>query len=175
MHDCIKILFDCSYAKLFIFVCKAAAWCNVSVRVNKENLARSFTKIILEPGRSLVGDSGILTSEVVLTSRKNNTALTRWVYLDAGKFNGLIETLDESIKYPVITTKDSPKEKEGEVIIAGPTCDSMDIMYENAKYHLPVSLKAGDKVYWLSTGAYTSTYASVAFNGFPPIKTYYMK
>ena len=37
------------------------------------------------------------------------------------------------------------------------------------------ALKAGDKVYWLSTGAYTSTYASVAFNGFPPIKTYYMK
>ena len=100
--------------------------------------------------------------------------LARWVYLDSGKFNGLIETLDESIKYPVITSQDAPEKKEGEVIIAGPTCDSMDIMYENAKYKLPVSLKAGDKVYWLSTGAYTSTYASVAFNGFPPIKTYFM-
>ncbi|MBQ1710476.1 MAG: type III PLP-dependent enzyme, partial [Treponema sp.] len=62
----------------------------------------------------------------------------------------------------------------GVVIIAGPTCDSMDIMYEDAKYKLPISLKAGDKLYWLSTGAYTSTYASVAFNGFPPIKTYFM-
>ena len=136
--------------------------------------ASEISRYLHEPGRSLVGDSGILTSEVILTSRKNNTALARWVYLDSGKFNGLIETLDESIKYPVITSQDAPEKKEGEVIIAGPTCDSMDIMYENAKYKLPVSLKAGDKVYWLSTGAYTSTYASVAFNGFPPIKTYFM-
>ncbi len=137
-----------------------------------EDFGNALPEIILEPGRSLVGNSGILTSEVILSSRKNNTALNRWIYLDAGKFNGLIETLDECIKYPLVTTKDG--DKEGEVIIAGPTCDSMDIMYENTKYKLPVNLRQGDKVYWLSTGAYTSTYASVAFNGFPPIKTYYM-
>ncbi|MBQ4236278.1 MAG: type III PLP-dependent enzyme [Treponema sp.] len=137
-----------------------------------EDFGDDLPEIILEPGRSLVGDSGILTSEVILAARKNNTALTRWIYLDAGKFNGLIETLDECIKYPLITTKDG--DKEGDVIIAGPTCDSMDVMYENARYRLPITLKQGDKVYWLSTGAYTSTYASVAFNGFPPIKTYYM-
>lgn len=137
-----------------------------------EDFGDSLPEIILEPGRSLVGDSGILTSEVILASRKNNTALTRWVYIDAGKFNGLIETIDECIKYPIITTKDG--DKEGEVIIAGPTCDSMDVMYETTKYKLPVTLKQGDRMYWLSTGAYTTTYASVAFNGFPPIQTYYI-
>lgn len=139
-----------------------------------DDFGDDIPEIILEPGRSLVGDSGILTSEVILTSRKNNTALSRWVYIDAGKFNGLIETLDEAIKYPIVTNKDEKGVKESEVIIAGPTCDSMDIMYENAKYKLPTTLKSGDKIYWLSTGAYTSTYASVEFNGFPPIKTYYM-
>ena len=143
-------------------------------RYLSDDFGDDIPEIILEPGRSLVGDSGILTSEVILTSRKNNTALARWVYIDAGKFNGLIETLDEAIKYPVITNKDEPGVKESEVIIAGPTCDSMDIMYENAKYKLPTTLKSGDKIYWLSTGAYTSTYASVEFNGFPPLKTYYM-
>ncbi|MGN0739328.1 MAG: type III PLP-dependent enzyme [Treponema sp.] len=143
-------------------------------RYLSDDFGDEIPEIILEPGRSLVGDSGILTSEVILTSRKNNTALARWVYVDAGKFNGLIETLDEAIKYPVVTNKDEPGVKESEVIIAGPTCDSMDIMYENAKYKLPTTLKSGDKIYWLSTGAYTSTYASVEFNGFPPIKTYYM-
>ena len=137
-----------------------------------EDFGDDLPEIILEPGRSLVGDSGILTSEVILASRKNNTALTRWVYIDAGKFNGLVETMDECIKYPIITTKDG--DKEGEVIIAGPTCDSMYVMYETTKYKLPISLKQGDRLYWLSTGAYTSTYASVEFNGFPPIKTYYM-
>jgi ornithine decarboxylase len=130
--------------------------------------------IVLEPGRSLVGDSGILGTEVVLVSRKSHSALDRWVYLDAGKFNGLIETLDESIKYPIITHRDAPDCEEEDVILAGPTCDSMDILYQYHKYQLPLDLKIGEKLYVLSTGAYTASYASVFFNGFPPIKTYIM-
>ncbi len=144
-------------------------------RYLRDDFGDDIPQIILEPGRSLVGDSGVLVSEVVLISRKNNTALNRWVYLDAGKFNGLIETLGESIKYPIVTCKDHPDVKTGEVILAGPTCDSMDIMYEDTKYKLPLDLKTGDRVYLLSTGAYTSSYASVEFNGFPPIKTYIME
>ena len=143
-------------------------------RYLRDDFGDEIPQIILEPGRSLVGNSGILISEVVLISRKNNTALNRWVYQDTGKFNGLIETLGESIKYPVYTLKDHPDAKMGEVILAGPTCDSMDIMYEDCKYKLPLDLKVGDRLYWLSTGAYTSSYASVEFNGFPPIKTYFM-
>jgi ornithine decarboxylase len=140
-----------------------------------DDFGEEIPQIVLEPGRSLVGNSGILISEVVLISRKNNTALNRWVYQDTGKFNGLIETLSESIKYPIVTLKDGPDAKTGEVIVAGPTCDSMDIMYEDTKYKLPLDLKIGDRLYWLSTGAYTSSYASVEFNGFPPIKTYFME
>ncbi len=150
------------------------AYASEITRYLRDDFGENMPMIVLEPGRSLVGDCGILTSEVVMVSRKNNTALQRWVYQDAGKFNGLVETLDESIKYPVISSKDDPTAKEGEVILAGPTCDSMDIMYEKIKYKLPINLKQGDKLYWLSTGAYTSTYASVEFNGFPPIKTYFM-
>ncbi|MDR0668570.1 MAG: type III PLP-dependent enzyme [Treponema sp.] len=140
-----------------------------------DDFGDDLPKIILEPGRSLVGNSGILVSEVILISRKNNTALNRWVYLDVGKFNGLIETLDESIKYPVVSSKDLPGCKEAEVILAGPTCDSMDILYEDYKYRLPVDLRIGDRLYFLSTGAYTASYASVGFNGFPPIKTHIMR
>ena len=62
--------------------------------------------------------------------------------------------------------KANPGEKEGDGILAGPTCGSMDIMYEHTKYRMPISLKTGDRLYWLSTGAYTSTYAGVEFNGF---------
>ncbi|MDR2134348.1 MAG: type III PLP-dependent enzyme [Treponema sp.] len=143
-------------------------------RYLSDDFGDSFPHIVFEPGRSLVGNCGILVSEVVLVSRKNNTALNRWVYLDTGRFNGLIETLDESIKYPIVTSKDCPGGKEAEVILAGPTCDSMDILYEDYKYRLPVDLKIGDRIYFLSTGAYTASYASVGFNGFPPIKTYVM-
>ena len=131
--------------------------------------------IALEPGRSLVGDSGVLITEIILISRKTHTALNRWVYLDTGKFNGLIETLNESIKYPIITENEDEEAEEEEVIIAGPTCDSQDILYEEHKYLLPINLKIGDKLYFLSAGAYTASYASVCFNGFPPIKTYIME
>ncbi len=127
-------------------------------------------KVMLEPGRSLVADAGIIQSEVVLISQKSNDDPTRWVYLDIGKFNGLIETLDESIKYRLRTAKDHlPK---GRVILAGPTCDSADILYEKTRLELPLSLEVGDRVEILSAGAYTSSYSSVGFNGFPPLRTY---
>lgn len=48
-----------------------------------------------------------------------------------------------------------------EVVIAGPTCDSADIMYEHYKYGLPLNLASGDRLYWLSTGAYTTSYSAV--------------
>lgn len=131
-------------------------------------------EIILEPGRSLVGDSGVLVSEVVLISRKSRTDLTRWVYLDVGLFGGLIETLGEAIKYPVYTPKMETTNEQGTVILAGPTCDSTDIMYEDAAYKLPQNLEIGDKIYWLTTGAYTNSYSSVEFNGFPPLKVKYI-
>ncbi len=131
-------------------------------------------EIILEPGRSLVGESGVLVSEVVLISRKSRTDLNRWVYIDVGLFQGLIETMGESIKYPIYTPKMEDKPSEGTVVLAGPTCDSADIMYENSHYQLPLNLAIGDRLYWLTTGAYTNSYSSVEFNGFPPLKTYYL-
>jgi len=127
-------------------------------------------EIIIEPGRSLVGDAGIIQSEVVLISEKGGADDRRWVYLDVGKFNGLAETMDESIKYRIATPG-----RDGRcapVILAGPTCDSADILYEKTDYRLPLGLEIGDKVEILATGAYTASYASVGFNGFAPIRTY---
>jgi ornithine decarboxylase len=142
-------------------------------RFLKEDFGDEVPEIILEPGRSLVGDAGILVSEVVLISRKSATALERWVFTDVGKFNGLIETLDEAIKYPLASERDEdPQAEFEEVILAGPTCDSVDIMYESYRYRLPLSLEMGDRLYWFSTGAYTTSYSSIEFNGFPPLKYY---
>lgn len=140
-------------------------------RFLKEDFGDELPEIILEPGRSLIANAGILVSEVVLVARKSRTAVERWVYTDVGKFSGLIETMDESIKFPIWTEKKGEME---EVIIAGPTCDSADIMYENYKYGLPLNLAIGDRLYWLSTGAYTTSYSAVEFNGFPPLKSFYL-
>ncbi|MBD9427497.1 MULTISPECIES: type III PLP-dependent enzyme [unclassified Pseudomonas] len=140
-------------------------------RFLKEDFGDELPEIILEPGRSLIANAGILVSEVVLIARKSRTAVERWIYTDVGKFSGLIETMDESIKFPIWTERKGEME---EVIIAGPTCDSADIMYENYKYGLPLNLAAEDRLYWLSTGAYTTSYSAVEFNGFPPLKAFYL-
>ncbi|UFH50138.1 type III PLP-dependent enzyme [Pseudomonas sp. KNUC1026] len=141
------------------------------IRFLKEDFGDDLPEIILEPGRSLIANAGVLVSEVVLVARKSRTSVERWVYTDVGKFSGLIETTDESIKFPVWTEK---KGEDEEVVIAGPTCDSADIMYENYKYGLPLNLASGDRLYWFSTGAYTTSYSAVEFNGFPPLKSFYL-
>ena len=138
-------------------------------RYLKEDYGDHMPQIIIEPGRSLVGNSGVLVSEVVLISKKSKTALERWVYQDCGKFNGLMETLDESIHYQILCERTG---EVGKVILAGPTCDSMDTMYQQYHYELPLDLTAKDRLYWLSTGAYTASYSAVEFNGFPPLPTY---
>ncbi|MDM7858792.1 type III PLP-dependent enzyme [Thiopseudomonas acetoxidans] len=145
------------------------AYAEEITRFLQEDFGDNMPEIILEPGRSLVANAGVLVSEVVLVSRKSRMAIERWVFTDVGKFSGLIETMDESIKFPIWTEKQGELE---DVIIAGPTCDSADIMYENYKYGLPLNLASGDRLYWLSTGAYTTSYSSVEFNGFPPLKQF---
>jgi ornithine decarboxylase len=128
----------------------------------------SHPKLMLEPGRSLVAEAGVVQAEVVLVSKKSRFDQIRWVYLDIGKFGGLAETLDECIKYRLRTSRTG---RPGPVVLAGPTCDSADILYEKSGYHLPVDLQCGDRVEILNTGAYSSSYASVSFNGFPPLRT----
>jgi ornithine decarboxylase len=141
------------------------------IRFLKEDFGDELPEIILEPGRSLIANAGVLVSEVVLVARKSRTAVERWVYTDVGMFSGLIETMGEAIKFPIWTEKKGEME---EVVIAGPTCDSADIMYEDYKYGLPLNLAIGDRLYWISTGAYTTSYSAVEFNGFPPLKAYYI-
>ena len=127
--------------------------------------------LIAEPGRGLVGNAGVIQTKVVLIAEKGDGDARRWVYLDIGKFGGLAETMDEAIQYPIRC------ERRGEatpVILAGPTCDSADVLYERSPYSLPRDLEIGDRLEIDATGAYTTTYAAVAFNGFEPLRSYYV-
>lgn len=123
--------------------------------------------IMAEPGRGLVAEAGMIAAEVLLVSRKSDSDLHRWVYLDIGKFSGLAETMDEAIRYQFVTDRDH--EQTGACILAGPSCDSADVLYEKKPVQLPLGLASGDRIMIRNCGAYTSTYASVGFNGFPPL------
>jgi ornithine decarboxylase len=139
-------------------------------RALRKHFGNRIPETIIEPGRGMVGDAGVIKAEVVLISRKSAEDPVRWVYLDIGKFGGLAETMEEAIRYPIKTPHDG--DPTAPCVIAGPTCDSADVLYEKTPYALPISLEIGDEVLIDATGAYTTTYASVAFNGFSPLKSY---
>ena len=137
-----------------------------------EHFGNALPEMLIEPGRFVVGDAGLVSAEVVLVSRRDPSDPVRWVYLDIGRFGGLAETEGEAIKYRITTPHDGTA--LGPVAIAGPTCDGADILYEKCNYRLPVALCSGDRVELLSTGAYVTTYASQRFNGFAPPAEHYL-
>ena len=141
-------------------------------RALRKHFGNRIPETIIEPGRGMVGNAGVIEAEVVLVSNKSEHDHVRWVYLDIGKFGGLAETMGESIRYPIRTPRDG--DEVGPCVLAGPTCDSADVMYEKRPYDLPISLEIGDKVLIEGTGAYTATYAAVAFNGFAPLRTFHI-
>jgi len=137
-----------------------------------QHFGNALPEMLIEPGRFIVGDAGVVSAEVVLVSRKDRDDPVRWVYLDIGRFGGLAETEGEAIKYRITTPCDGGA--VGPVTIAGPTCDGADILYERSNYRLPLALQYGDKVQVHATGAYVTTYASQRFNGFRPLAEHYV-
>ncbi|MBX9979381.1 MAG: alanine racemase [Mycobacterium gordonae] len=122
-------------------------------------------RLAVEPGRVIVGSAGTIACEVV--SVRTGTDGRRWVYLDVGRYSGLAETENEYIRYRLRTQRDG--DEVADAVLAGPTCDGDDVLYQ--RYSLPVTLRPGDAVEICDTGAYTGSYASVQFNGFPPLPT----
>ncbi len=147
------------------------AYGNAIFRALSKHFGNRIPETIIEPGRGMVGNAGVIEAEVVLISKKSESENElRWVYLDIGKFNGLAETIDEMIRYPLRTEADGAPTSP--CVVAGPTCDSVDVLYEKQPYDLPISLEIGAKVLIEGTGAYTTTYSAVGFNGFPPLETF---
>lgn len=123
--------------------------------------------LLLEPGRAVVAEAGVLRATVLRVSRRPGVDHRRWVYLDVGRYQGLAETEGEAIGYPMRAPyRSGPL---GPVVVAGPTCDGDDVIYRRTPVALPLDLCAGDLVDLLHTGAYTASYASVGFNGFGPL------
>lgn len=125
-------------------------------------------KVITEPGRSMVGNAGIMASRVLLRSRKGTK---NWVYLDVGVFHGLMETI-ENFRYEVVVDKKENHETM-EMTLAGPSCDSVDTIYDEVE--LPIDVDYNDVVFFMNTGAYTIEYASPHFNGITPPQVFTIK
>jgi ornithine decarboxylase len=132
-----------------------------------------WPELLLEPGRVLVADAGLLRTEVVLVAQRGER---RWVYLDIGRYNGLAEAENEAIAYRFEPVGDHGDQAgpAGPVVLAGPSCDGDDVLYQRTPYELPLALGTGDRLDLPGTGAYTASYASVGFNGIEPLRTYHL-
>ncbi|WP_030451129.1 type III PLP-dependent enzyme [Herbidospora cretacea] len=142
----------------------------VNFSVNRHFGSRNRPRLLLEPGRAMVGAAGIIRSEVVTVREGRAADHRRWVFLDVGRYNGLVETEREAIAYrlrtPGVTGPTAP------VVLAGPTSDGDDVIYQRVQYELPLALAPGDVVEILDAGAYTSSYSCAAVNGLPALPTF---
>lgn len=125
--------------------------------------------MILEPGRGIIADTGILVATIIgKVQRKEST----WLFLDAGCYNALFETMayQGSTRYQVTSMRTSDGAGETIFALAGPTGDSEDVITREAL--LPNDIAVGDKLVFYKVGAYSLVNAS-PFNGFPRPEVYF--
>jgi ornithine decarboxylase len=123
-----------------------------------EYLDRFFSgyRVIAEPGRVISGPAVTLIAKVIGKSMRGDTW---WYYLDDGVYNSFSGAIYDHVVYPFFVSRDGPRFAS---VLAGPTCDSFDVLYENIT--LP-ELDIGDLIVFDAMGAYTSASAST-FNGY---------
>jgi ornithine decarboxylase len=116
--------------------------------------------LVLEPGRGLAGESGRLLAAVEGKAQRGGDT---WLYLDAGVFNGLMETYEGFPPVVRLLADDAHLRSTMRYTLAGPSCDSCDVVARDIE--LP-EVHIGDRLVFLDAGAYVSEYGA-AFNGFP--------
>jgi ornithine decarboxylase len=130
----------------------------------------SDLKLQCEPGRYLVGESGIIGATIIGRIARQNRD---WLFLDVGRFQAFVEMFEsEGLRYPLLSSKTTGVlTKNKKYTLTGPSCDSYDTIMSNVL--LPSNLDVGDKVYFLSAGSYTTVYGA-PFNDFPVPKEHFV-
>jgi diaminopimelate decarboxylase len=115
-------------------------------------------KLILEPGRSIVGNSAILLSRVNMVKK----SYKNFVGIDAG-FNLLIRPVLYDAYHEVVVANKLDKKRRKKYTIVGPICESGDIL---ARDRLLPKVEKGDLIAILKVGAYGYAMSS-QYNGRP--------
>lgn len=120
------------------------------------------TEIWCEPGRYICGTAvNLITSVIGVTERGGQP----WYFLDEGLYGTFSGVIFDQWDFRLIAMKDTDEE-EVEATFAGPSCDSLDIMFRGC---MTVPLNVGDVLLVPACGAYTSASAT-NFNGFSTAK-----
>lgn len=111
-------------------------------------------KILVEPGRFMVGNAGVLLAQVQYIKR---TETKKFVIVDAGMNDLIRPALYQSFHEIVPVTKNHPYGEAEKADIVGPVCESGDFFAQDRE--LP-PLAQGDLIAVMSAGAYGATMSS---------------
>ena len=128
-------------------------------------------ELILESGRKVVADAGVLMSQVLCTKRRS-TLNEDWLIIDAG-IHTMLEVKTYHWYFPMACANRIAEAPSKPYKIAGPLCESGDVWFDCDNHKdlpdfrmLPENMKAGDWIAIMVTGAYGTPLMS-RYNGRP--------
>jgi diaminopimelate decarboxylase len=135
-----------------------------------EHLLEGVT-ILLEPGRSIIADAGVVLTTVRNIKRRPETNDV-WLLTDAG-YNLLLSMNNYKWYYHLISASRAAEPSDVEYKVAGPLCDSGDVYFDIERHgrlpdyrRLPLEVKPGEVLALLNAGAY-SLAQMFPYNGRP--------
>ena len=72
-------------------------------RALRKHFGNQIPETIIEPGRGMVGNAGVIEPKWLLISKKSDEDEVRWVYLDIGKLAVSCRPWTKSIRYAIRT------------------------------------------------------------------------
>ena len=109
-------------------------------------------QVLLEPGRSIVADAGVLLAEVLYVKRQ---AGQLFYIVDAG-MNDLLRPALYDAWHEILPLRENDSEREVAQVV-GPVCESTDALARN---RLLPPMRVGDRVALMTAGAYGMAMAS---------------
>jgi diaminopimelate decarboxylase len=138
--------------------------------VEAEHLLDQVT-ILLEPGRSIIADAGVVLTKVQNIKRRPETGDV-WLLTDAG-YNLLLSMNNYKWYYHLISASRACDASDAQYKVAGPLCDSGDVYFDIERHGrlpdyrlLPGQVKPGEVLALLNAGAYSFS-QMFAYNGRP--------
>jgi len=135
-----------------------------------EHLLENVT-ILLEPGRSIIADTGVVLTKVQNIKRRPETDDV-WLLTDAG-YNLLLSMNNYKWYYHLVSASRACEPADAEYKVAGPLCDSGDVYFDIERHGrlpdyrlLPRDVKPGEVLALLNSGAY-SLAQMFPYNGRP--------
>ena len=116
-------------------------------------LKNKNSRIIFEPGRFIIGNTGILITKVIYIKKSNNK---NFIILDAG-MNNMMRPALYNADHQIIPLKKTNKSFNANIEFVGPVCESSDKFSIRKNFF---KIKEGDFVALLNVGAYGMSLSS---------------